>query len=143
MNAWRSFTPGKWQEKIDVRDFIQKNYTPYTGDESFLQPPTERTKKMLEKYEALCRAEHENNGVLKIDTDTVITTTSFGPGYLDKENEIIVGLQTDEPLKRACNPFGGMRMVRASCEAYGYKVSDTIENQFKYHKTHNDGVFSA
>ena len=133
----------KWQEKIDVRNFIQKNYTPYTGDESFLQPPTERTKAMLEKYEALCREEQKNGGVLKIDTDTVITITSFGPGYLDKENEIIVGLQTDEPLKRACNPFGGMRMVRSACEAYGYTVSDTIENEFKYHKTHNDGVFSA
>ena len=143
MNAWRSFAAGKWQEKIDVRNFIQKNYTPYTGDESFLQPPTERTKAMLEKYEALCREEQKNGGVLKIDTDTVITITSFGPGYLDKENEIIVGLQTDEPLKRACNPFGGMRMVRSACEAYGYKVSDTIENEFKYHKTHNDGVFSA
>ena len=86
MNAWRSFAAGKWQEKIDVRNFIQKNYTPYTGDESFLQPPTERTKAMLEKNEALCREEQKNGGVLKIDTDTVITITSFGPGYLDKEN---------------------------------------------------------
>lgn len=111
MNAWRDFKGGKWQDRIDVRDFIQKNYTPYTGDESFLQPPTARTEKMLEKYEALCRAEQQNGGVLNIDTETVITATSFGPGYLDKENEIIVGLQTDEPLKRACNPFGGMRMV--------------------------------
>lgn len=143
MNAWRDFKGGKWQDRIDVRDFIQKNYTPYTGDESFLQPPTARTEKMLEKYEALCRAEQQNGGVLNIDTETVITATSFGPGYLDKENEIIVGLQTDEPLKRACNPFGGMRMVRSACEAYGYKVSDKIEEEFKYHKTHNDGVFSA
>ncbi len=108
-----------------------------------LQPPTARTQAMLEKYEALCREEQKNGGVLKVDTETIITATSFGPGYLDRENEIIVGLQTDEPLKRACNPFGGLRMVRASCEAYGYKVSDTIENQFKYHKTHNDSVFSA
>lgn len=143
MNAWRDFKGGKWQDRIDVRDFIQKNYTPYTGDESFLQPPTARTEKMLEKYEALCRAEQQNGGVLNIDTETVITATSFGPGYLDKDNEIIVGLQTDEPLKRACNPFGGMRMVRSACEAYGYKVSDKIEEEFKYHKTHNDGVFSA
>ena len=130
MNAWRDFKGGKWQDRIDVRDFIQKNYTPYTGDESFLQPPTARTEKMLEKYEALCRAEQQNGGVLNIDTETVITATSFGPGYLDKENEIIVGLQTDEPLKRACNPFGGMRMVRSACEAYGYKVSDKIEEEF-------------
>ena len=143
MNAWRDFKGGKWQDRIDVRDFIQKNYTPYTGDESFLQPPTARTEKMLEKYEALCREEQKNGGVLKIDTETIITATSFGPGYLDKDNEIIVGLQTDEPLKRACNPFGGMRMVRSACEAYGYKVSDKIEEEFKYHKTHNDGVFSA
>ena len=143
MNAWRDFKGGKWQDRIDVRDFIQKNYTPYTGDESFLQPPTARTEKMLEKYEALCRAEQQNGGVLNIDTKTVITATSFGPGYLDKENEIIVGLQTDEPLKRACNPFGGMRMVRDACKQYGYEVSPKIEEEFKYHKTHNDGVFSA
>lgn len=143
MNAWRDFKGGKWQDRIDVRDFIQKNYTPYTGDESFLQPPTARTEKMLEKYEALCRAEQQNGGVLNIDTETVITATSFGPGYLDKENEIIVGLQTDEPLKRACNPFGGMRMVRDACKQYGYEVSPKIEEEFKYHKTHNDGVFSA
>ena len=95
MNAWRDFKGGKWQDRIDVRDFIQKNYTPYTGDESFLQPPTARTEKMLEKYEALCRAEQQNGGVLNIDTETVITATSFGPGYLDKENEIIVRLQTE------------------------------------------------
>jgi len=143
MNAWRSFSLGKWTDRIDVRDFIQKNYTPYLGDESFLQPATVRTRKVLEKYEALCHAERQNGGVLMIDTDKIITITSFEPGYLDKENEIIVGLQTDVPLKRACNPFGGMRMVRASCEAYGYKVSENIENEFRFHKTHNDGVFSA
>ena len=129
MNAWRDFKGGKWQDRIDVRDFIQKNYTPYTGDESFLQPPTARTEKMLEKYEALCRAEQQNGGVLNIDTETVITATSFGPGYLDKENEIIVGLQTDEPLKRACNPFGGMRMVRDACKKpLMVKLSPQAEN---------------
>ena len=143
MDAWRNFTPGKWQKNIDLRDFIQKNYTPYTGDEHFLAPPTERTKKVLEKYRALCRKESENGGVLKIDTENVITITSFGPGYLDRENDISVGLQTDEPLKRACNPFGGIRMVRSACRAYGCAVSDKIEEEFKYHKTHNDGVFSA
>ena len=143
MNAWRDFAAGKWTKSIDIRDFIQKNYTPYEGDESFLQPATERTKHVLEKYDALCHAEHQNGGVLMIDTEKIITITSFEPGYLDKDNEIIVGLQTDVPLKRACNPFGGMRMVRSSCEAYGYKVSESIEEEFKYHKTHNDGVFSA
>ncbi len=143
MNAWRDFATGKWTKSIDIRDFIQKNYTPYEGDESFLQPATERTKHVLEKYDALCHAEHQNGGVLMIDTEKIITITSFEPGYLDKDNEIIVGLQTDVPLKRACNPFGGMRMVRSSCEAYGYKVSESIEEEFKYHKTHNDGVFSA
>lgn len=114
MDPWRNFTAGKWQTGIDIRDFIQKNYTPYTGDESFLRPATERTKGILKKYEALCRQERENGGVLKIDTETVITITAFGPGYIDKDNEIIVGLQTDEPLKRACNPFGGMRIDRKS-----------------------------
>ena len=143
MEAWRNFATGSWQTKINVRDFIQKNYTPYEGDESFLAPATERTKKLLAVYEGLLKQEHENGGALKVDTDTVITVTSFGPGYLDRENEIIVGLQTDEPLKRACNPFGGMRMVRSACEAYGYQVSEKIEEEFKYHKTHNDGVFSA
>lgn len=141
--CWDGFQGGAWQENIDVRDFIQKNYTPYDGDESFLQGPTERTTKLREKFDALLVKEHENHGVLKIDTETVITSTAFAPGYLDKENEIIVGLQTDEPLKRACNPFGGMRMVREACKAYGYQVSDKIEEAFKYHKTHNDGVFSA
>ena len=131
MEAWRNFTPGKWQQNIDLRDFIQKNYTPYSGDESFLAPPTERTVKVRSKYEELCRQEQKNGGVLKIDTDTIITVTSFGPGYLDKDNEIIVGLQTDEPLKRACNPFGGMRMVRSACQAYGCQVSEKIEEEFK------------
>ena len=98
---------------------------------------------MRAKFEELLRQEHENGGALKVDTDTVITVTSFGPGYLDKEKDIIVGLQTDEPLKRACNPFGGMRMVRSACKAYGYTVSDKIEQEFRLHKTHNDGVFSA
>ena len=116
MNAWRDFKGGKWQDRIDVRDFIQKNYTPYTGDESFLQPPTARTEKMLEKYEALCRAEQQNGGVLNIDTETVITATSFGPGYLDKENEIIVGLQTVkarlQPVRRYAHGALRLRSLR-------------------------------
>lgn len=140
---WNGFVGGNWQVGIDVPGFIRSNYKPYDGDESFLSGPTERTKAMREIYEGLLKKEADNGGVYKIDTETVITPTSFAPGYIDKENEIIVGLQTDEPLKRACNPFGGMRMVREACEAYGYKVSDKIEEQFRLHKTHNDGVFQA
>ncbi len=143
MNAWNTFNGGAWQNEINVRDFIQKNYTPYDGDGAFLAPATGRTVKMREKFDALLAEERDKGGVRNVDTETVITITAFGPGYLDKENEIIVGLQTDEPLKRACNPFGGMRMVREACKAYGYEVSPKIEEEFKYHKTHNDGVFSA
>ena len=140
---WNGFVGGLWEDEIDVRNFIQKNYTPYGGDGSFLCGPTQRTLSVRKKFEDLLLQEHANGGALKVDTETVITPTSFGPGYLDKEKDIIVGLQTDEPLKRACNPFGGMRMVRSACKAYGYEVSPKIEEEFKYHKTHNDGVFSA
>ena len=143
MQAWNTFEGGVWQQEINVRDFIQRNYTPYDGDGSFLAPATARTAALREKFDALLAEERDRGGVRSIDTDTVITITAFGPGYLDKASEIIVGLQTDEPLKRACNPFGGMRMVREACKAYGYEVSPQIEEEFKYHKTHNDGVFSA
>lgn len=143
MEAWRNFKAGHWMEAVDVRDFIQNNYTPYDGDESFLAAPTDRTRTVLGEYEKLLKKEQENRGVLKIDPKTVITPTAFGAGYLDKDRDIIVGLQTDEPLKRACNPFGGMRMVQEACEEYGYEVDPALEQQFKYHKTHNDGVFSA
>ena len=143
MKAWENFKAGHWMEAIDVRDFIQKNYTPYDGGEEFLAGPTERTKKVLDTFEALLKKERENGGVLKADTKTVITPTAFGPGYLDRKRDIIVGLQTDEPLKRACNPFGGMRMVREACEEYGYQVDEELETEFRYHKTHNDGVFSV
>ena len=143
MNAWNNFNGGDWETGINVRDFIQKNYTPYDGDSTFLAPATARTTALREKFDALLAEEREKGGVRNIDTETVITITAFGPGYLDKDSEIIVGLQTDEPLKRACNPFGGMRMVRDACKQYGYEVSPKIEEEFKYHKTHNDGVFSA
>ena len=143
MNAWNNFNGGSWENEINVRDFIQKNYTPYDGDGAFLAPATARTTALREKFDALLAEEREKGGVRNIDTETVITITAFGPGYLDKDNEVIVGLQTDEPLKRACNPFGGMRMVRDACKQYGYEVSPKIEEEFKYHKTHNDGVFSA
>lgn len=142
-DAWRGFAGTQWKEKVDVRDFIIQNYRPYEGDESFLSGPTERTKQVLEQVQALQREEIARGGVYDVDTKTVITPTAFGPGYVDKKRDLIVGLQTDAPLKRACNPFGGMRMVREACEAYGYHVSEEIERAFRYHKTHNDGVFDA
>ena len=141
MEQWNNFVPGAWQEKIDVRDFIQKNYKPYTGDDKFLAGPTGRTRRLMKKLEALMAAEREKGGVLKVDTETVMSLLTFAPGYLDKEDELIVGLQTDEPLKRGVNPFGGIRMARSACEAYGYKLSDKIEEEFRYRTTHNDGVF--
>ncbi len=140
-NAWTGFVPGTWQDAIDVRDFIQKNYKPYEGDAAFLTGPTERTKALLLKLEALFKKEREKGGVLDIDTETVSSLDAFPAGYLDKENERIVGLQTDAPLKRAVNPFGGIRMSRSACESYGYKLSDKIETEFQYRTTHNDGVF--
>ncbi len=138
---WNGFVPGKWQEKIDVRDFIQKNYTPYEGDESFLCGPTARTSALMDKLQALFKKEAENGGVLDVDAETVTSLTAYAPGYLDKENELIVGLQTDAPLKRGVNPFGGIKMTRKACQAYGYKLSDKIEEEFTYRTTHNDGVF--
>ena len=140
-NAWNKFTPGAWQDAIDVRDFIQRNYKPYEGDASFLKGPTARTTSLMSKFEALLKKERENGGVLDVDTETVTSLDSFAAGYLDKENELIVGMQTDAPLKRAVNPFGGIRMSRQACESYGYKLSDKIENEFQYRTTHNDGVF--
>ena len=140
---WSGFTPGPWQSNIDVRNFIQLNYTPYEGDNSFLAGPTARTKWLLQIVQELLKLERQNDGVLAVDTETITSITAFKPGYIDKANEIIVGLQTDKPLKRSINPYGGMRMARQACEAYGYKVSDEIENKFKDRITHNDGVFSA
>ncbi len=140
---WRGFKKHRWTDSIDVRDFIQSNYTPYTGDEAFLCGPTKRTSELNEKYNALRKIELEKGGVLDIDTETVSTITGYEPGYLDKDNEIIVGLQTSEPLKRSVNPFGGLRMAQQACKAYGYEVSDKILNQFKNRTTHNDGVFKA
>lgn len=140
---WSGFASGPWQNSIDVRNFIQTNYTAYYGDSDFLAGPTERTKQLILKVQNLLALERQNGGVLSIDTETIMSITGFQPGYIDKDNEIIVGLQTDEPLKRGINPYGGMRMARQACEAYGYKVSEEIENKFKDRITHNDGVFSA
>ncbi len=138
---WKGFTEGTWQTEINVRDFIQQNATPYTGDESFLAPTGAHTKVMLEKVQALFKAEQEKGGVLDVDTETVSSLCNFAPGYVDKDNELIVGLQTDAPLKRAIHPFGGIRMVRDACKAYGYELSAKVEEQFTYRTTHNDGVF--
>lgn len=138
---WRSFKEGAWQEEINVRDFIQKNYTPYEGNEDFLAGSTERTRALLKRYKELCRLEADWGGVLDIDTSTVSSLLNYFPGYVDKEKEIIVGLQTNRPLKRGVNPFGGIRMTRQACEAYGYKLDKKVEEHFEYRTTHNDGVY--
>ena len=142
-NNWNGFAAGVWQDEINVRDFIQKNYTEYTGDSSFLAGATERTDNLMKKLENLFALERQFGGVLDIDTATVSSLTSYSPGYIDKENELIFGMQTNRPLKRGVNPFGGMRMVRQACEAYGYKLSKKIEEEFRFRTTHNDGVFRA
>lgn len=138
---WREFNTGLWTEEINVSDFIKSNYTPYSGDESFLRGPTERTEKLNNYFNELLAQESVKNGVLAIDTEKVSSLLSYKVGYLDKENEIIVGLQTDEPLKRGVNPFGGIRMARDACSAYGETLSGEIENHFRFRTTHNDGVF--
>ena len=138
---WKQFKQGKWQDEINVRDFIQTNYTPYEGDEAFLAGPTARTEGLLSKFEDLLKEEAKRGGVYEIDTETVTSLTNYAPGYLDKENELIVGLQTDVPLKRGVNPFGGINMTRKACRAYGYTLSDKVEEEFAYKTTHNDGVF--
>ncbi len=140
---WEGFMGGDWKEEISVRDFIQTNYSPYTGDASFLSDATPRTKALMKKVDSLFALERQYGGVLDIDTATVSSLTSYAPGYVDKENELIVGLQTNRPLKRGINPFGGIRMARQACEAYGYKLSEKIEEDFRYRTTHNDGVFRA
>ena len=138
---WNGFTAGNWQDEINVRDFIQKNYTPYTGDAGFLQGATARTQSLMEEVKVLFAKEREKGGVLDVDTETISTLTGYAPGYINREKEIIVGLQTDAPLKRGVNPFGGIRMVRQSCKAYGYQLSDKVEDEFRYRSTHNDGVY--
>ncbi|MBR5137334.1 MAG: formate C-acetyltransferase [Clostridia bacterium] len=140
---WDGFNNGVWQDEINVRDFIQKNYKEYTGDHSFLAKATDRTSNLMDKVQDLFRQERAKGGVLDIDTETVSSLAVFKPGYIDKDNELIVGMQTDSPLKRSVNPFGGMRMVRQACAAYGYELSEKVETTFKFRTTHNDGVFRA
>ena len=142
---WNGFKGGDWKQEINVRDFIQNNYTPYDGDSNFLEKTTEKTDKLWNEVLELYKKEHESEGgVLDIDTKTISTVSAHDAGYIDKDLEEIVGLQTDKPLKRAIMPFGGIRIVEKSCEAYGRKVDDEVENIFHhYRKTHNDGVFDV
>ncbi len=140
---WDGFLGGAWETEINVRDFIQQNYKEYTGDGSFLSGATPRTSAMMDKVNALFKEERAKGGVLDVDTKTVSSLKSYPAGYVDKENELIVGLQTAAPLCRGVNPFGGIRMARGACEAYGYKLSDKVEEEFQYRTTHNDGVFRA
>ena len=141
---WNNFNKGEWQKEINVRNFIQKNYTPYEGDSSFLVGPSENTKKLWDEVLELYKKEKENGGVLAVDAETASTISSHEAGYIDKDIEEIVGLQTDSPLKRAIMPNGGIRIVEKSCEAQGLKVSDKLEDIYhNYRRTHNDGVFAA
>ena len=141
---WDSFRGGVWEKEINVRDFIQKNYTPYDGDDSFLAGPTETTKELWAQVMELSEEERKKGGVLDMDTHIISTITSHGPGYLDKNKEKIVGFQTDKPFKRALQPNGGIRMAIKACEENGYHVDpEIVEFYTKYRKTHNDGVFDA
>ncbi len=137
------FRQGGWNLSIDVREFIQRNYTPYDGDESFLCGPTQRTEKLWSEVRELLDAERKAGGVLDIDAKTISDIDAYAPGYIDKDLEQIVGLQTDAPLKRAIMPFGGLRMVRKSLEAYGRELDPEVARVFRYRKTHNDGVFDV
>jgi formate C-acetyltransferase len=144
-DEWNGFKSGKWQKEIDVRSFIQTNYTPYEGDSSFLSSATDKTKKLWNDVLELYKKEKDSEGgVLDIDTKTISTISAHDAGYIDKNLEKIVGLQTDAPLKRAIMPFGGIRIVEKSCEAYGRKMDETTAQIFHgARKTHNDGVFDV
>ncbi len=144
---WRGFVDGHWNDDVNVRDFIQRNYTPYDGDETFLEGPTEATDKLWGRLQELQKAERENGGVLDMETEVVAGVNAYGPGYIDeslKELEQVVGLQTDKPLKRAFMPYGGIKMAEEACKTYGYEPSEKLHEIFtKYHKTHNQAVFDA
>ena len=137
----RGFIEGNWNTVIDVSDFIRKNYTPYTGDASFLSGSTPRTDRVKKRVEELIIEETKRGGVLDIDTERVSSLLTYEPGYVIKEDDLIVGLQTDEPLKRAVNPFAGYRNAVQACKAYGYEIGENIKNEFRYRTTHNTGVF--
>ena len=140
-SCWRGFKEGKWQTEINVRDFIKRHYTKYDGDSSFLEDKTDRTSSVLNKVQYLLHMEMANGGVLDVDTNTVSSLLNYKPGYISKDEDIIVGLQTDAPLKRAVNPFAGFRNAVQACEANGYKLGQHIKDAFEYRTTHNDGVF--
>ncbi len=143
MDAWRNFKGTKWQQEINVEDFIVNNYTLYEGDDTFLAPISDKTSVILDKVNKL-KEEELKKGVLDVETDIMSGIDEFEPGYIDKDNEVIFGLQTDKPLKRIVNPYGGMRMVYQELDAYGYKLNPDVDKYFnKYRKTHNDGVFDA
>ena len=143
-SEWNTFNGGVWEREINVRDFIQKNYTPYDGDDQFLEGPTENTTVLCDQVMDLSKKEREAGGVLDMDTKIISTITSHGPGYLDKEKETIVGFQTDKPFKRALQPYGGIRMAVKACQDNGYEVDPQIVEFFtKHRKTHNAGVFDA
>ena len=140
---WNGFKGDSWKSKIDVKDFIQKNYTLYEGDDSFLVGKTDKTNKVWDKANSLI-LEEIKKGIIDVETNEISGIDNFKPGYIDKENEVIVGLQTDAPLKRIVNPFGGFRMVEQSLKEYGYELNKDIKEFFpKYRKTHNEGVFDA
>ena len=142
---WNGFEGRLWKEEVNVRDFIQNNYTQYDGDEEFLAEPTDATNRLWGKLQELQKAERAKNGVLDMETEIVTSLTAYGPGYIDeelKDLEQVVGLQTDKPLKRAFMPYGGIKMAEESCRMYGYEPSEKIHEIFtKYHKTHNQAVF--
>ena len=140
---WTNFKNGNWTQEIDVQNFIQKNYTLYEGNDDFLANPTEKTKKVWDKAYSLI-LEELKKGIMDVETEKFSSIDNFAPGYLDKDNETIVGFQTDAPLKRMMNPYGGMRMVKQSLEQYGFKMNDGLEKTFdEFRKTHNEGVFDA
>lgn len=146
-NAWRDFHGTQWKEEINLRDFIQNNYTQYDGDESFLVGPTEATDTLWGELQQLQKEERAKNGVLDMETEVVSGLTAYGPGYINdktKDLEKVVGLQTDKPLKRAFMPYGGIKMAEQACTTYGYQPSEKLHDIFhNYVKTHNDGVFDA
>ncbi|MEH7354505.1 formate C-acetyltransferase [Neobacillus drentensis] len=144
MEQWQGFMKGTWTKEVNVRDFILKNYKPFEGDDSFLTVATDATNKLWEQVMELTKQEREKGGVLDMDTETVSTITSHGPGYLNEDLEKVVGVQTDKPFNRSMQPFGGIRMAKAACEAYGYELNPEIERFFtEFRKTHNQGVFDA
>ncbi|WP_413310020.1 formate C-acetyltransferase [Bacillus sp. 1P10SD] len=144
MEQWQGFDKGTWTKEVNVRDFILRNYKPFEGNDSFLADATEATKNLWDQVMELTKQERENGGVLDMDTETVSTITSHGPGYLNEDLEKVVGVQTDKPFNRSLQPFGGIRMAKSACEAYGYQLNPEIERIFtEYRKTHNQGVFDA